>query len=130
LFNPTGHDGHLVSCESSGLVRTNLIASSHDFSGIGLTNESVVGVLEIGDGELKRNCDSQGESFGYSHDNNSHSNDESLGDVSEVLFIREVALSEGPDVEHNSEHKSEEHKSSRNNTNLTDPLDNSVEFVL
>lgn len=69
-------------------------------------------ILEFFDGELEGDSYGQGESFGDSHDDDGDCNDESLGDVSNVLSIREVTRSEGPDIEHESESEGQEYESS------------------
>lgn len=83
-------------------------------------------ILQLLERELKSDSDGQGESFRDGHDNNSHSDDESLGDVGQVLFVSEVARSECPDIEHKSESESEEHESGGDDTNLTDPDNDTV----
>jgi len=120
----------LVLSESSGFIGADFGATSHDFSGIGLKNEYVMNILQLLERELKSDSDSQWESFGDGHDDNGHSDDESLGDVGEVLFVSEVTRSECPDVEHKSESESEEHESGGDNTNLTDPDNDTVQFFL
>jgi hypothetical protein len=126
VFNPDSHGGHLVLSESSGFIGADFGATSHDFSGIGLKNECVMDILQLLERELKSDSDGQGESFRDGHDNNSHSDDESLGDVGQVLFVSEVARSECPDIEHKSESESEEHESGGDDTNLTDPDNDTV----
>lgn|ERR1719162_1864938 len=69
-----GH-GHLVHGQGSGLVRADVVSSTHDLTG-GKTLDVVLVFQHSLDGDGERDHNSEWESFWNGNDNNGNSNDE------------------------------------------------------
>lgn len=73
LATPEGHPGHLILSKSTGLVRADVVGTTHDFTGRKSLDKVLV-LKHLLDRVGKGNHDSKRKSFRYSDDDNSDSN--------------------------------------------------------